>query len=74
LALEGAGYRTNLPVDLARFDVVDSGVYEVRGDFPRLTEADLTADARVLDITYSVDFSGSAEYLLPDSGSKIQLN
>lgn len=74
LALDGAGYRSNLPVDIARFDVVDSGVYEVRGDFPRLTEADVTADARVLDITYSVDFSGSAEYLLPESGSKIQLN
>lgn len=74
LALESAGYRSNLPVDLSRFDVFDSGVYEVLAGFPRLTEADITADARVLDITYSVDFSGSAEFLLPDSGAKLQLN
>ncbi len=74
LALESAGYRANLPVDLARFDVFDSGVYEVREDFPRLNAADISADARVLDITYSVDFSGSAEFLLPDTDYKIQLN
>jgi hypothetical protein len=74
LALESAGYRSNLPVDLARFDVFESGVYEVLEAFPRLTQAGITADARVLDITYSVDFSGSAEFLLPDSDSKIQLN
>lgn len=73
-ALEKAGYHKNLPVGVARFDIVELGIYEIRDDFPCLTKDHFPQDPRVMDITYSVDFSGAAEFLLPETDEKLKLN
>jgi hypothetical protein len=73
-ALESAGYTRNLPVDFTRYDVIEKGVYEVVEGFPRLTKENITLDPRVMDVTYSVDFSGAGEFLLPESDQKLKLN
>jgi hypothetical protein len=73
-ALEGAGYTRNLPVDFTRYDVIEKGIYGVVEGFPRLTKENITLDPRVMDVTYSVDFSGAEEFLLPESDQKLKLN
>ena len=73
-ALVRAGYSRNLPVDFTRYDILEKGIYEVVEGFPRLTKEDITNDPRVMDVTYSVDFSGAEEFLLPDSDKKLRLN
>jgi hypothetical protein len=73
-ALESAGYTRNLPVDFARYDIIEKGIYEVVDGFPRLTKDSITIDPRVMDVTYSVDFSGAEEFLLPESDQKLKLN
>ena len=73
-ALESAGYSRNLPVDFSRYDIVEKGIYEVIEGFPRLTKENLTLDPRVMDVTYSVDFSGAEEFLLPESDQKLKLS
>lgn len=72
-ALEAAGYSKNLPVDLSRYDVIEMGIYEVKDSFPRITKDIVSLDPRVLDLTYSVDFSGAEEFLMPPSDKKLKL-
>jgi hypothetical protein len=73
-ALEAAGYSKNLPVDFSRYDVIEMGIYEVTKSFPRITKDVVSLDPRVMDVTYSVNFSGAAEFLLPPSDQKLRLN
>jgi hypothetical protein len=73
-ALESAGYTRNLPVDFTRYDILEKGIYEVVEGFPRLTKENISIDPRVMDVTYSVDFSGAEEFLLPESDQKLKLN
>lgn len=73
LALEKSGYTTELPINLSRYDVVDSGIYQVREGFPRLIHTSIPDDPRIFDVKYSVDFSGAQEFLLEKSNSKLRL-
>ncbi len=73
-ALAQAGYHKGLPINLSRFDIIEQSIYEVTDGFPRLTKDLVPEDPRVLDITYSVDFSSTAEYLHDLLGQKLKLN
>lgn len=73
-ALDKAGYSTELPINLSRYDIVDSNIYHVRDGFPRLSKTQIPEDVRVFDIKYSVDFSGAKEFLLEKTDSKFCLS
>ncbi len=72
-ALQMAGYSTSLPVELSRFDVYDTQVFEVRDGFPRILKDSIPEDPRVFDLIYSVDFSGAKEFRHDLKGEKLQL-
>lgn len=73
LALEAAGYNDQLPLEFSKFDVHESQLFQIKEDFPRLIESDLPEDPRIFDISYSVDFSSAAEFLVATKPQLVQL-
>ncbi len=72
-ALKDAGYSPDIDADFSRYDIWEECLYEVRGDFPRLTREVLPSDARVFDIKYTVNFGGCQEYVVATKPSGLQL-
>ncbi len=73
-SLKAVGYSEDLVDKYSRFDLVDSILYQVTEEFPRLTPSMVTADSRVMDIRYSIDLSGLEDSEVDLSGGKIQLH
>lgn len=65
-ALTEVGLTRSSPKKYLAFDVFDCRLYRVTGDFPRLLAAEVTRSSSVFDVKYSIDLSGSDEYLLAD--------
>lgn len=65
-ALSDVGLTRSSPSKYLAFDVIDCRLYRVKGDFPRLFATDVARNSSVFDVKYSIDISGSDEYLLAD--------
>jgi Putative PD-(D/E)XK family member, (DUF4420) len=72
-ALFEAGYSEELGADFARYTLLDSGLYEITDGFPHLNLRDSTLDPRVIDVVYSVDFTGLEHFMIQRT-SHINLN
>lgn len=72
-ALLSAGYSSDLPINYTKYDLLQGGLYEVKGDFPRLVHDVLPLDSRILDVQYSIDISACDEYLVSDVPVKLFL-
>ncbi len=72
-SLKAVGYSEELVEKYSRFDQVDSILYQVTEDFPRLTPSMVSADSRVMDIRYSLDLSGLDDAEIDLSSEKLQL-
>ena len=71
--LVSAGFSDDLDPSLTQFSVLDSKTYEVTEEFPRLDPTNTNADARILEVRYSLDFSQLDDFIVPVDKNKLVL-
>lgn len=72
-ALQAAGYNLGLEHDLSRYEVIEQGLYLVGQGFPTMQVQRSGLDSRIVDVTYSLDFSALSDFKMSDSPSKLTL-
>lgn len=70
-ALSSVGYDPDLPEDLSKYDLFETALFDIREDFPRLQRSDLPNDIRIMDVSYSVDFSATGDFAVDLGGQHL---